>query len=270
MPTEQQIDAAAAAAAEKANGGKFSDPLFYKPEQRAFWREVVRTALEAADAARSAKKEAVSVSKQDVANFSNHCVYIRSVWSFATSIWRDSAEEERKTMESIAPLFFEDFAQVLSEYVVMAACRVTDPATDRQNNENFTVEMFVESFSSDPETYKRLDELHQRMKKLRKKIEPARHKLVAHADRETIRSGKPLDGASWQEWDDFWTALADFVRVLNEKVVGEPFEIDAGGVLGDAQSFMKAFRQSKCFEALANGDNPVVRDACLDLILPKA
>jgi hypothetical protein len=50
MWTDKQIDAAAAAAAEKANGGKFSDPLFYAPEHRAFWREVVKTALEAAQA----------------------------------------------------------------------------------------------------------------------------------------------------------------------------------------------------------------------------
>ena len=50
MRTEQQIEAAAAAAAEKANGGKFTDPLFYKPEHRAFWKEVIRTALDAADA----------------------------------------------------------------------------------------------------------------------------------------------------------------------------------------------------------------------------
>lgn len=50
MRTDSQIEAAATAAAEKANGGKFSDPLFYSPEQRTFWREVIRTALDAADA----------------------------------------------------------------------------------------------------------------------------------------------------------------------------------------------------------------------------
>jgi hypothetical protein len=47
--TEREIEAAAAAAAEKANGGKFVDPLFYKPEHRAFWHEVIRAAFEAAD-----------------------------------------------------------------------------------------------------------------------------------------------------------------------------------------------------------------------------
>lgn len=45
--TDEQIDAATAAAAEKANGGRFTDPLFYAPEHKVFWREVIRTALEA-------------------------------------------------------------------------------------------------------------------------------------------------------------------------------------------------------------------------------
>lgn len=46
--SEEQIDRAAAAAAEKANGGRFLDPLFYAPEHREFWREVVKAALQAA------------------------------------------------------------------------------------------------------------------------------------------------------------------------------------------------------------------------------
>ena len=49
--TEAQIDAAAAAAAEKANGGRFLDPLFYAPEHQAFWRDVIKAALDAAERA---------------------------------------------------------------------------------------------------------------------------------------------------------------------------------------------------------------------------
>jgi hypothetical protein len=270
MLTEKQIDAAAAAAAEKANGGKFIDPLFYKPEHKAFWREVVRAALEAADAARAdGAAAASSFSDKDVENFSDHCVYIRSIWLFATRIWRDSDEQERRAWQQIAPSIFADLDQVLAEYVILAASRITDSAIDARKNQNFTVEMFVNGLSSAPETHKPLDALHRRMLKLRKKIQPARDKLVAHADRETIRSGKALGGASWEEWDDFWSALADFVRLLNEKTSGEPFEIDAGGVKADAENLLKALEESRHFKTLMDSTNPVVRDACLNLALPK-
>ncbi len=51
MWTDNQIDAVAAAAAERADGGRFSDPLFSAQEHWKFWRDIVRTALDVADEA---------------------------------------------------------------------------------------------------------------------------------------------------------------------------------------------------------------------------
>jgi hypothetical protein len=271
MRTEQQIEAAAAAAAEKANGGKFTDPLFYKPEHRAFWTEVIRTALDAADAASPSGAAAPSnVSQKEVEEFSGHCVYIRSVYKFMTRIWRDSDDGERKVMEAIAPLFFEDMGKVLGEFLVIAACRITDPASDRRGNQNFTLELFTNSFPCDSDTFKELDGLRKRIDKLRVKILPARNKLGAHADRAVILKGEPLGAASWKEWDDFWSALQDFVRILNEKTFGKPFEIDAGGVRGDAETSLKALHNHQHFETLLKSGDPAVRDACLKAALPDA
>jgi AbiU2 len=295
MRTEQQIEVAAAAAAEKANGGKFADPLFYKPEHRAFWKDVIRTAFDAADAALSAgaasptgaaspagaasptgapstdgPASSSNVSRMEVEEFSAHCVYIRSVYTLMMRIWRDSDDGERKVMEAVAPLFFEDMGKVLSEFLVIAACRITDPVNDRRGNQNFTLELFTNSFSPDSDTFKQLDALRQRIDKLRVKILPARNKLGAHADRTVILKGQPLGAASWKEWDDFWSALADFVRILNEKTTGKPFEIDAAGVLGDAETLLKALAQSQHFETLLNGNDPAVRDAYLKVALPDA
>jgi hypothetical protein len=191
----------------------------------------------------AATVEKVSLDK--LAEFSEHCVFIRSVYQFATRIWRDSEADERKVMESVARLFFEDIGKVLAEFLVTAACRITDPAIDSRGNENFTVELFVKSFEAEPVTYKQLDELRQRMNLLRAKVLPARNKLGAHSDRNVIRSGEPLGAASWDEWDGFWSALQDFVRLLNEKMTGTPYEIDAGGVLGDAESLLRELRQSQ-------------------------
>jgi hypothetical protein len=270
MPTDKQIDAAAAAAAEKANGGKFLDPLFYKPEHQAFWRDVIRCALEASEAATRKERKASQVSKEEVRTFSEHCVYIRSVYTFMTRIWRDSDAGERAVMESVAPLFFEDIGKVLGDFLVIAACRITDPTDAGRGRENFGVELFANSFPPEDETFGKLHALRGRMEKLRKVIEPARNKLGAHADRDVIREGKTLQGGSWKEWEDFWLALADFVRLLNEKTFGKPFEIDAAGVFGDAETLLKSLKQSRHFEALINDKDPKIRDACLNVALKAA
>ncbi len=222
------------------------------------------------DVSSSKKAPSVKVSAKEVEEFSGHCVYLRSVYSFMTRIWRDSDQAERKIMEAIAPLFFEDIGKVLGEFLVNAACRITEPASDQRGNQNFTVELFVNSFSSEPETFKELDLLRQRMMKLRNKILAARNKLGAHSDRAVILKGEPLGAASWNEWGEFWSALQDFVRVVNEKVIGTPFEIDAAGVLGDAETLLKALRESQHFRTLLKSDDPGVKNACVRLTLPKS
>jgi hypothetical protein len=210
------------------------------------------------------------VSPKEIEEFRDHCVYIRSVYTLMMRIWRDSDDGERKMMEAISPLFFEDIGKVLNDYMVIAACRVTDPVDAGRGRQNFTAELFTNSFPPESETFKKLAKLRQRMDKLRQKIQPARHKLGAHADRDVIRKGMVLPGGSWEEWDDFWSALADFVRILNEQTFGTPFEIDAVGVLGDAETLLKFLKQGQYFDTLLNGNDPKVRDACLKLALPNS
>jgi hypothetical protein len=223
--------------------------------------------LSKAGDAEAAKPKPI-VSPKEVEEFRDHCVYIRSVYLFLTRIWRDSDAEERNMMVATAPSFFEDIGKVLGEYLVIAACRMTDAEDAGRGRQNFTVELFANSFPPDSDAFKKLHNLRGRMEKLRTKILPARHKLGAHADRDVIRKGEPLPGGSWEDWSDFWSALADFVRVLNEQTFGKPFEIEAGGVLGDAEMLLKSLKQSQHFEALLKGDDASVRDACLKLALP--
>lgn len=217
--------------------------------------------------ATSAAGEAPNALHEDVESFSGHCAYIRSVYVLAARIWRDSNDDERKMMEGTAPSFFLDLGQVLAEYLILAACRITDPADDGRN-ENFTIAMFVDSFPANSPTSKQLDELARQMDGLRKKILPARNKLVAHADREAIRQGKALGQASWKEWDEFWTALKKLVHILNENTLGTPYEIDIAGVHGDAEMLLKSLQQSQYFETLLKGGDQAVKRACLKVAAP--
>lgn len=204
----------------------------------------------------------------EVGEFSSHCAYIRTVFTLTIRIWRDSSEDERRMMEGISPSFFLDIGQVLAEYVILAACRITDPANSGSKNENFTIEYFLESFPPHSPTFQQLEKLKQTMDKLRAKILPARNKLIAHADRDAIRKNVPLGYATWPEWDEFWAALKDFVRILNEKALGTPYEIDIAGVPGDAEMLLKSLRQSGHFEKLVASENKAVQEAALNLTLP--
>ncbi|WP_027545223.1 hypothetical protein [Bradyrhizobium sp. WSM2254] len=178
------------------------------------------------------------VSAEEVRNFADHCVYIRSVYEYARRFFAESSEAERAAMQSVAPLFFEDLALVFAEFIVLAACRITDPWIDGRR-ENFVVGLFANVFARNKALHKQLTDLQASMEKHRDRLEPARNKLTAHADRETVKAGKPLGAASWAEWEQFWKDLGAFVSLVHQQVFGSPFEIRAAMVRGDAEMVLK-------------------------------
>ncbi|KRR09981.1 hypothetical protein CQ12_06095 [Bradyrhizobium jicamae] len=181
----------------------------------------------------------VFVSPDEVRLFANHCVYIRSIYEYARRLFSQSNEAERAAMKSVAPYFFEDLAQVFAEFVILAACRVTDPWTGRRGSENFVIELFTNAFVRVAPLHRKLTQLQSSMDEHRSRIEKARHKLTAHADRETIMSGEPLGAATWSQWEQFWKDLGDFVSLVHEQVFDSSFDIRAAMVRGDAEMVLK-------------------------------
>jgi len=189
------------------------------------------------------KDSGTSVSKKEIIVFSSHCAYVRSVWLLAMRLFRNRTNDEANLMRATAPRLFDVLDQVFAEFIVVAAYRIIAPAIDARGDENMTVELMLKNLAFDPETFKKLSRLHQNMEAFRNKIEPARHKLGAHSDRATIISGKPLATASWEEWDRFWGDLDEFLRVINEKMLGRPFNINAGDIGKEAGTLLNALKK---------------------------
>jgi hypothetical protein len=61
--------------------------------------------------------------------------------------------------------------------------------------------------------------------------------------------------------------LAAFVSLLNEKTVGAPYDINAAGAWGDAESLIGALEQARYFQKMLNAPDPKIREACADVVL---
>lgn len=180
------------------------------------------------------------VSPAEVTRFAEHCAYMRSTFVFARRLFSESTLEERAALEVAAPKFFANLDQVYAEFVIAAAHRITDPWKDKWENENFVVELFTKAFEKIEPLHDQLLDLQTRMQTHRSRIEKARHKLGAHADRETIKADKPLAAASWPEWVQFWKDLASFVSLVHEHVFGAPFDIEAINAQGEVELIPKS------------------------------
>jgi hypothetical protein len=179
------------------------------------------------------------VSPQEIRLFADHCVHIRSVFEYARRIFAESTKAEQSAMESVAPRFFEDLAQVFAEFVITSACRVTDPWVDSRGQTNLVVGHFTKALGRIEPLHRQLIVLQASMEEHRDRIENARNKLTAHADLETIKGGEPLGTATWPQWYQSWKDLGDFVSLVHEHVLGSPFEIRAAMVRGDAEMVLK-------------------------------
>jgi len=182
----------------------------------------------------------VTATAEDARTFTDISVASRSSYLHFPKLYEDRGDEGVAELARVAPIFFGDLAAMLKEHIIMAACKITDPAKTRKSH-NQTTHFFIDhcDFSADPKRAARLRELAGRMNEFRKHIDSARNKLIAHSDRDALFANVNLGRASMQEWQSFWLDLQDFVCLLHEHFFRETFFLNGVGMLTDADSLTR-------------------------------
>lgn len=209
----------------------------------AYLQVIAKRPLEAREDLGDAGGVRAVVSKEDVIAFSNACVFAQSIYMHYRAVYEE-AELKAHPLKIMSPYFFGDLNHMLREYIILQVCKLTDPATDARGNENLTVEFFTANsdfgMGSDPMTT--LRSRAEKIRNFRRKIKPARDKIVSHYDRKSIMNRKPLGGADWDAWTDFWLDLQVFVKVLYDRYVGPSFYMNAAAGTSDAVGFIQVLR----------------------------
>jgi AbiU2 len=202
-----------------------------------------------------------TITKEEVTNFSEHCLFVYSINVYLERIYGDGSDKEHSLMKGISQHFFDNLFLMLREYRILAVCRITDPA-GKGDRQNLTLEAIANEFTDDAVKFKHLNDLRSNMEILAAKLRPARNKIAAHSDRLTVSSNAILGEATAEEWKNFWGYLADFIRSINQYVKNTPFELNYMTALVDADMFMLAIKKSHWFDLLNNSHNDIVRQAC--------
>ncbi len=170
-------------------------------------------------------------------------------------------------MSRAAGVFFSDLSRMFIEYTILQVCKITDPAQDCRGNDNHTITFLLTKydFGVYPALKAQLDVLEARLQDFRKKLLPARNKLISHADRDAILAGVPLGGATEYEWSGFWRDLQELVCIIHEKVLSKRFYLNDAAMLSDADGLLKVLKHAACFEELAK--DPALAQRCADLAL---
>jgi hypothetical protein len=120
-------------------------------------------------------------------------------------------------------------------------------------------------FSTAPGELNKLKQLGDGMRAFRAKLVSARNRFVGHLDRHSVHDGKALGGTDKSEWDQFWLDLQDFLHIVHKHYIdpGGHFYLNGVGYLSDADSLVKALKESTYFHTLLS-DRAITRK-CADV-----
>lgn len=187
--------------------------------------------------------------KDEIEAMAQFCVHLRSVWRHYEILFEEG-ELRRTLLHRIAPVLFGDLNQLFIEQLVLQICRLTDPPVT-MGRTNLTIDYVIREadFSGAPGDQARIKKLRDSIHQFRSKIVPARNRLIGHLDRDDVMAGQPLGPASEAEWKQFWDDLEQFLHLVHTRYVdpGGHFMLNAVGMISDANSLVKALKESTYF-----------------------
>jgi hypothetical protein len=192
------------------------------------------------------------VTRRDVKKFIDQCVVLRAFWTHYQTIFNGS-DLQRELLQNTAHKFFSDLNRLLIEHLILQICNLTDPETTR-GKRNLTIPFLVNNadFAATPRDVTKLKKIAARIDKFRKRIVPARNKLISHLDLDAALGRKSLGAASVAAWEKFWLDLQDFVAILYKRYVDAqvPFYLNGVAMISDADQLLRAIKESTYFEAV--------------------
>ncbi len=208
----------------------------------------------------------VSISKRDVRAFRNICLFARSVYQDSIELY-EIGESRRKLLANASELFFGNLNKVLIEYNILQVCKLTDPKESfakGSKKENLTIKLFIEDAALPAANLKKLKILSSRMDKFREKLKDARNRNISHLDRQESLRRRALGVTTKRQWTKFWDYLDEFLFIISEHYLKDPFHINKVARLSGVDSLVKSLKQSTYFDELVSSNNKDIVQRCYE------
>ncbi len=156
-------------------------------------------------------------------------------------------EDAQILMENTANSFFSGLNTILQHYILLEFAKITDPAKT-SGHENFTIDNLIESIDWPEDVRNTLISLNDKTKKFRDYILEARHKLLAHMDKEVYLTDKVLGGFTEGEEESFLQTLKEICETTHKACFNDIYGQIAVGKEGDVHDLKKTLKRALAFE----------------------
>lgn len=157
-------------------------------------------------------------------------------------------DENRPLLTAIAPTFFTDVAEILERDWILQVVKLMDPAITtvrRKDRENLTFQLINQQLEDESLL---TDEIQNRAKAIRgygKLLKPARHRTLAHRDRECHFEGIAMGGTTNTQLKEFVQNIQDYSDLVGIQIGVGPLDFSSSGCKGDVYSLLQYLRKSQ-------------------------
>lgn len=157
-------------------------------------------------------------------------------------------EENRLLLSAVAPTFFTDIAEILQRDWILQTVKLMDPAETTVGGkvrENLTVKLINKQLEDQSLL---TDEIRKRAKAILdfgELLKPARHRILAHRDRECHFEGVVMGATTEEQLQEFVENVQLYSDLVGIQIGVGPLDFSSSGCTGDVYDLLQHLRESQ-------------------------
>jgi|CXWL01.1.fsa_nt_gi hypothetical protein len=187
--------------------------------------------------------------------FREQCIWLRICYNTYWTLY-ESGQETKELLETSASLFFGDLNRILIEYILLQACKITDPE-DTRGRKNLTVEHLNTALRVASRMTDEITRLSDDLFHYRHAVKAARDRLISHLDKDAILAGRPIGEHAQEEVTAFFESLSGYVNAVGEAVEVGPLDFKTTAGAGDVLDLIEALKRGESRSSIRDNPNHI-------------
>ncbi|MDP2605494.1 MAG: hypothetical protein Q8S00_23375 [Deltaproteobacteria bacterium] len=175
-----------------------------------------------------------------------HCIMIRRNYNTYKNLFFSGNDE---LLKKAAWRFFNDIAEIMQRDWILQVCKLMDPAESKVKGnlvENISIELIDSQLRTHGLISPEILAVSNELREYGKKLVPARHKRLAHFDREHQVNRTVLGDTTEEELFCFLENIQRYCDLVGNAIGIGPLHFAASGSRGDELDLIKVLRE--CYE----------------------
>ncbi len=168
-----------------------------------------------------------------------HCIIIRRDYNTYYDLFFSGSDE---LLIKAASTFFSDIAEIMLRDWILQVCKLMDPAgTSRKEKdlENISIKLINSQLEDEGLMNQEISHISDSLLAYGERIIPARHKRLAHFDREHQIYGTVLGATTQEELKSFIENIQKYCDTVGRAIGLGPLDFSSSSCSGDVHDLLK-------------------------------